>query len=184
MSLNCENDVKKILIIEPVINSKKVKCEKEKKLRVETNTWGLTDDELKHEYQLQSLNTFDINNDVINDKYTKLIKSHLKDKINSYKQQDIVKKRLNDAEFVSLNDTIDLLKHCEMKCAYCSEEVYILYEKVREKRQWSLDRINNDIGHNRGNLLIACLECNLKRRRTNKDAFFFTKNMVIIKDDK
>ena len=185
MSLNCENDIKKILIIEPpVSNSKKVKCEKEKKLRVETNTWGLTDVELKHEYQLQSLNTFDINININEDKYKKLIKSHLKDKINSYKQQDIVKKRLNDAEFVSLKDTIDLLKNCEMKCAYCSEEVYILYEKVREKRQWSLDRINNDIGHNRGNLLIACLECNLKRRRTNKDAFFFTKNMVIIKDDK
>ena len=51
-------------------------------------------------------------------------------------------------------------------------------------KQWSLDRINNDIGHNSGNLLIACLECNLKRRRTNKDAFMFTKNMVIIKENK
>ena len=49
-------------------------------------------------------------------------------------------------------------------------------------KQWSLDRIDNNIGHNRGNLVVACLECNLKRRRTNKDAFMFTKNMVIIKE--
>jgi hypothetical protein len=69
-----------------------------------------------------------------------------------------------------------------MKCCYCSSEVYILYERVREMKQWSLDRINNDIGHNIGNLVIACLECNLKRRRTNKDKFMFTKNMVIIKE--
>ncbi len=48
-------------------------------------------------------------------------------------------------------------------------------------KQWSLDRINNDIGHNSGNLLIACLECNLKRRRINCDNFNFTQNMKIIK---
>ena len=40
----------------------------------------------------------------------------------------------------------------------------------------------NDIGHNNGNLVVACLECNLKRRRTNKDAFMFTKNMVIVRE--
>ena len=42
-----------------------------------------------------------------------------------------------------------------MKCIYCSEEVFILYERVRETKQWTLDRINNDIGHNSGNLVIA-----------------------------
>jgi hypothetical protein len=50
-------------------------------------------------------------------------------------------------------------------------------------KQWSLDRVDNNIGHNSGNVVISCLECNLKRRRTNKDAFMFTKNMVIIKED-
>ena len=68
-----------------------------------------------------------------------------------------------------------------MKCHYCACETYLLYEFVREMKQWSLDRINNDIGHNKNNLVISCLECNLKRRRTNKDAFFFTKNLKIVK---
>jgi hypothetical protein len=69
-----------------------------------------------------------------------------------------------------------------MKCHYCACETYLLYEFVREMKQWSLDRINNDIGHNKGNLVIACLECNLKRRRTNKDAFFMTKNLTISRE--
>ena len=90
---------------------------------------------------------------------------------------------MNIDEFVSFGEVTELLIDCGLKCHYCSNEVFILYEIVREMKQWSLDRINNDIGHNSGNLVIACLECNLKRRRTNKDAFMFTKNMVIIKND-
>jgi hypothetical protein len=104
-------------------------------------------------------------------------------KICGYKQQDILKKKLEEDYLVKFNEVIDLLINCGMKCVYCSQQVYILYERVREMKQWSLDRIDNDIGHNSGNLLIACLECNLKRRRTNKDAFMFTKNMVIIKEN-
>jgi hypothetical protein len=49
--------------------------------------------------------------------------------------------------------------------------------------QWTLDRIDNKKGHNEGNVIIACLQCNLKRRCTAKDAFMFTKNMKIIKQD-
>ena len=79
--------------------------------------------------------------------------------------------------------TLFLTNECNMKCHYCACETYLLYEIVRENKQWSLDRINNDIGHNRNNLLIACLECNLKRRRTNKDAFMFTKNLKIVRLD-
>ena len=110
--------------------------------------------------------------------------SHIKSKICSYKHQDILKKKLDQVLLVDFKEVINLLALCNMKCCYCSEDVYILYEKVRETKQWSLDRVNNDMGHNKGNLVIACLECNLKRRRTNKDAFMFTKNMVIIKGGK
>ena len=94
----------------------------------------------------------------------------------------MLKKKFNDGEFVSFEETVNLLKLSNLKCCYCSENIYILYEHVREMKQWSLDRIDNNMGHNMGNLVVACLECNLKRRRTNKDAFMFTKNMVIIKE--
>jgi hypothetical protein len=177
------NDIiKKITIFEePSKSLKKINCEKEKKMRVETKTWGLNENDLSHETQLNILKCIKNESNGKNN-YASMFISHIKNKICGYKQQDIFKKKLDELKLVKFEEVIDLLNNCEMKCNYCSQEVYILYERVREMKQWSLDRINNDIGHNSGNLLVACLECNLKRRRTNKDAFMFTKNMVIIKE--
>ena len=179
------DSVKKIIIEENVKQTKKINCKKERKMRVETKTWCLNEEELTHKLQLEvlTLNNFMENDKNKMDKYLLKLTRHIKNKIYNYRQQDMIKKKLNETDFVSFEETIDLLKKCNMKCCYCSNEVYILYEHVREMNQWSLDRINNDIGHNKGNLVIACLECNLKRRRTNKDAFMFTKNMVIIKEE-
>jgi len=180
------NIVKKVIIVEDVKGNKgnkgnkttkHINCEKEKKMRVETKTWGLNEEELSHATQFNILSN--LHNEKT--KYTTLFKSHIKTKICSYRQQDILKKKLNENNFVTFETVIQLLMDSQLKCHYCSQEIFILYEQVRESKQWSLDRINNDIGHNKGNLVIACLECNLKRRRTNKDAFMFTKNMIIIK---
>jgi len=154
---------------------------KEKKMRIETQTWGLNETELSFEMQLNILNEL-VLNDKINDKYSKLIINHIKTKIQSYKQQDTIKKIYNEDEFINLEQVINLLQETKLKCHYCSCETFLLYEIVREMKQWSLDRINNDIGHNKNNLVIACLECNLKRRRTNKDSFMFTKNLKIIRE--
>lgn len=179
-----ENDIKKIIIIEEPkkTNVKKINCEKEKKMRIETKTWGLVEEDLSHKTQLSILNSIH-NESITKNKYISIFTSHIKSKLVSYKHQDIIKKKLNKDEFINFQQVIELLNTSELKCHYCSKEVYILYEKVREMTQWSLDRINNDIGHNVNNLVIACLECNLRRRRTNKDAFMFTKNMKIIKQD-
>ena len=183
---NDTNDIKKIVIIDTILQNKhikKINCIKEKKMRVETKTWGLNENELSHQTQLNMLfNKLDKLDKVEKDKYMSMLISHIKTKICSYKQQDIFKKKLNEEQFVTFEEVVELLKICGLTCHYCSEHVFILYEKVRETKQWSLDRINNDIGHNSGNLVIACLECNLKRRRTNKDAFMFTKNMVIVRE--
>ena len=59
----------------------------------------------------------------------------------------------------------------------------ILYKRVREDYQWTLDRIDNNIGHTCDNTIIACLKCNLQRRRINKGAFLFTKQLKIIKQE-
>ena len=187
---NITNDLdKKIIINELTTNGSKQikKKEKEKKMRVETKTWGLNNDDLSFETQLGLLNALfnntHTNNETINPRHIAMIVSHIKAKICGYKQQDILKGKFLEAEFVSFDNVIDLLNQSKMRCHYCACETYLLYEIVRENKQWSLDRINNEIGHNRNNLLIACLECNLKRRRTNKDAFFFTKNLQIVRLD-
>jgi 5-methylcytosine-specific restriction endonuclease McrA len=183
-----DNDIKQIKIEEPIKNyktktkTKTILCQKERKMRVETQFWGLNDEELSHNKQLNILtDSHFIQNENKNTYISKLL-SHIKHKISGYRHQDVLKKKFNDGEFVSFEETVNLLKLSNLKCCYCSENIYILYEHVREMKQWSLDRIDNNMGHNMGNLVVACLECNLKRRRTNKDAFMFTKNMVIIKE--
>ena len=35
--------------------------------------------------------------------------------------------------------------------------------KINEPNQWTLDRLNNDIGHFNDNVVICCLTCNLKK---------------------
>jgi hypothetical protein len=155
---------------------------KEKKKKVETNTWGLNEEQLAFKTQFDLLKNIYNNASVtIDADINYLIINHIKTKISSYKQQDLLKSLYLESEFITFEHVIELLNACDLKCHYCSCETYLLYEFVREMKQWSLDRIDNDIGHNKGNLVVACLECNLKRRRTNKDAFFMTKNLTITK---
>lgn len=113
------------------------------------------------------------------DKYDKIIRGQIDKKLSGYKSQDIIKKIYNESLFIDIKSVLIKLSECKMKCYYCKESIALLYEIVREYRQWTLDRINNDLGHNKENVVISCLECNLKRRRTNQNAFTFTKQLII-----
>jgi hypothetical protein len=119
----------------------------------------------------------------LTEEHYKIIQSLINKKLSSYKQQDIIKKRLDNQNFIQIEEVIDIFKKNQLSCYYCNEKVSLLYEIVRENKQWTLDRINNDIGHNSGNCVLACLSCNLKRRRIGADAFLFTKQLNIVKKD-
>jgi len=69
----------------------------------------------------------------------------------------------------------------QLKCRYCKREMLVVYDVSRENKQWSVDRIDNDIGHNISNFHLACLECNLSRRRRTDEKFLFTKQLNIVK---
>jgi len=112
-----------------------------------------------------------------------LITSEIRNKINGYKQQDILKKIYNLDTFITHKDVIDMIQQKQLVCYYCLNSCLILYEKVREKNQWTLDRIDNSQGHNKTNVVLACLECNLKRKNKNNEAFVFTKQLKINKID-
>ena len=44
--------------------------------------------------------------------------------------------------------------------------------KMLEKgKQWTLDRLNNDINHSSKNTVISCLKCNLKKELLEKKHF-------------
>lgn len=108
-----------------------------------------------------------------------LVQSQLKQKLSSYFQQDKLKKIADPSAFLTFSDLNALLIKSQMQCYYCHEPVELLYDKVCQSNQWTLDRIRNEEGHNKGNVCIACLKCNLKRRRTPATAFYFTKNVVV-----
>ena len=111
----------------------------------------------------------------------KSILSELKKKHTGYKQQDICKNLLVEKKFISFDQLQEKLVLSKLTCYYCKKNMLLMYDKPREETQWTLDRIDNDMGHNNDNVVIACLKCNLKRRRTNSDKFKFTKQMKIIK---
>lgn len=180
------NDIKRIVynkdIIVPKKNSKKESKGKEETKRVECLKWFIPSSLLNHKEQLSILNGA-ANSGFENGYFDafSLFKQQIEQKLNGYKQQDI-KKHMYDVEaFVTFRDAVALLHRSALMCAYCEKEVYVLYENVRDPQQWSLDRVNNDIGHNSLNLVIACLRCNLRRRRINMDAFMFTRQMKLVK---
>lgn len=102
-------------------------------------------------------------------------------KVSSYKQQDISKNRLDTLNFTSISNILSLLHSSTLKCEYCKQNVFVFYQKVMENHQWTLDRIDNDLGHNLGNIVISCLLCNVKRKKIAKDKYDFTRNLNIVK---
>jgi hypothetical protein len=151
------------------------------KKRVESEKWTFSEEHYKYENQIIMIN--DISNNNINE-VSKIAIQQINRKIYSYKQQDIIKKLFNENNFLTFESVINTMIECELKCRYCKKEMNVLYDISREMSQWSVDRIDNDKGHNIDNFHLACLDCNLKRRRRTDEKFLFTKQLNIIKQDK
>jgi hypothetical protein len=114
---------------------------------------------------------------------SKLMKSQIHAKIKGYKSQDVQKAVYDPDKFVSFDGVISKLRRCDLLCFYCREPCAIWYEQSRYPKQWSLERIDNDFGHNDDNVEIACLSCNIKRRCMYHERFRFTKQMKFVKKD-
>ena len=109
-----------------------------------------------------------------------LIKSNLMKKRSSYRTQDINKNRLKE-NFITYDEIVEKLVISKLKCSYCKDSVLILYENKRDNKQWTLDRVDNNLGHSSFNTVISCLKCNLQKRKRDDDKFRFTKQMNLIK---
>jgi len=110
-----------------------------------------------------------------------IVNRDINTKINGYKQQDIRKCLYDKNKLVTNNQAISKLIDCKLVCTYCKEELKVLYKQVRDPKQWTLDRVDNDICHSNVNTVIACLSCNLKRRRMSKEVFETTRNIIVTK---
>lgn len=171
---------------------KKINSEKEKKSRIitEEDFWVLKieDYNSNNQYEIifeekQDDKKITIREKTYNycDYIRKLSKQQIYKKIHSYRSQDIEKNIWNPTEFIEYDDVMNLLCESKLVCFYCKEKILILYKFVREPKQWSLDRIDNDFGHNKNNVVIACLSCNLRRKCIYHDKYVFTKQIGTIK---
>jgi hypothetical protein len=159
-------------------NNKNTGLDSEKLVRKATNKWRFENKNLDFMENLYTLQKKEGYNEVQEE-----IRRQINYKINSYKGQDVKKGLLLESDFVDYDYVLNLLIDKQLKCFYCREDVLLLYNYVRENKQWTLERIDNKIGHNRGNVEIACLLCNLRRRTMYHERYVFTKQLCVVKMD-
>ena len=151
--------------------------QKEKKERKIIQKWKYKDFLLESKNHISIVNQLFLEQSFNGDNTTK---KELHKKINSYKQQDIKKDKNLDG-LISYEELLEKLVLTKLKCYYCRKDVLLLYENNREQKQWTLDRLDNSLGHTKDNVVVCCLKCNLERRCLNDEKFLFTKQMRIIK---
>jgi len=184
--LNELNESKKSIVITGTNNRYLIKranrVKNEIKKREIMNKYNINPVFLNYEIQMQLVKEiyYKINQQQMLQEKT-ILNQEIERKISSYKQQDLLKNKYNAGGFIDIDCILKKLIDCDMQCFYCNCQIFILYEIVRELKQWSVDRINNDEGHNKDNFVIACLNCNIKRRTTNSKKFLFTKQLNLIK---
>lgn len=138
----------------------------------------------KKEYDLSFNHQNYINQLYLNEDFDKknTIIKELKKKLSSYLAQDKKKNRLYDKEkYINYEELLSLLVTSKLRCYYCKGSIMLLYNNIREPRQWTLDRIDNNHPHNTENVVISCLKCNLERRRRDDKKFLMGKQMKITK---
>ena len=99
-------------------------------------------------------------------------------KLSGYRQQDRRFDIFSAHHFVTAATVEKLLEG--MKCRYCAEDMLLKYP-ARHPKQWTLDRVDNSMGHNTGNVVPCCLACNLQRRNRSAAKFLFTKQLRLVK---
>ena len=112
----------------------------------------------------------------------KLIQKEIDVKRRGYLAQD-KKKGIDGDEIITKDEIVSKLLESKLKCNYCRENVVILFCEVRQKNQWTLDRIDNDLGHTNENTVICCLKCNLSRRRQGYNRFKLSKCIFVKQND-
>ena len=169
----------KKITIEGNSNIKKVIPEQYDSTRKDIKKNEIDDKLLEHNKQIEIINKLYLDDVSHNEK---MITKFIKSKLNSYKQQDLKNNIYGEKFFIKEDKVVEMLVKCKLRCFYCSNEIFLIYKEIKNKYQWTLDRINNDMGHNNDNVVISCLDCNLKRRNQNINKFLFTKKLNIIKN--
>ena len=157
----------------------KIKKDPVPRIVTDTKKWVFTPDDLAHQH-----NFIRPNPNACDKKTRDFIDSQIRTKIAGYKAQDNKKRIYCREKFVTHNDVLNIFQESDLQCYYCKEIVMILYSFVREPKQWTLERLFNTLGHNRDNVVLSCLQCNLRRRCILSERYVQTKQMSnIVKRD-
>ena len=118
-------------------------------------------------------------NSAENNEFIKEMIKVLKQKFSSYKSQDKQSHKYDPSQHITYEQMIEKIYLSKLKCYYCCCDLSIIYNKKRLKSQWTLERLNNNLGHYDTNTCICCLDCNLKRRTENHEYFKKSKQTII-----
>ncbi len=66
--------------------------------------------------------------------------------------------RFDGANFIDYEFVLNLIQKAEDQCYYCCCELQYM---ERSDNMGTIERLDNAIGHTKGNCVIACLKCNL-----------------------
>jgi hypothetical protein len=147
-------------------------------IRSDAEKYIFNDNYYKHNMQIELINKIFLDEEI---KDRKSILQTINKKISGYKNQDIQKQCFDLNWFISLDDVIERLVISKLKCYYCKDICHLLYKECFSKKQWTLDRIDNSMGHNRNNVVICCLECNIKRGNMDCEKFKKGKEIKIVR---
>ena len=147
--------------------------------RARTLKWTIDDAFFAHDKQMEVLRRLIADDPTLEER--KFFIKEIKNKLSGYARQDNENGIKDLSAFISLNATIELLLVSRLRCSYCRQCCELIYKDVMAPRQWTLDRVDNDLGHNAGNVIISCLACNLQRRTMEAERFKFGKQLRIVK---
>ena len=105
-----------------------------------------------------------------------LLYQQIRAKLSSYRQQDS-EKGFSINTHMDVSGVIQKLEEADFKCFYCKHDIMLLYDNVREPKQWTLERLDNKLGHIFDNIVIACLSCNIRRRTMKYERYVLTKEI-------
>jgi hypothetical protein len=105
----------------------------------------------------------------------------IKKKHSGYKSQDKQKHKYDTQQHITFPELIKKLIDSNLKCYYCNKDMLLTYNKKKDGLQWTLERLNNNLGHYNDNTCISCLKCNLGRRTENHEYYKKGKTMILQK---
>ena len=97
----------------------------------------------------------------VQDDVEKVLKIIIKTFINCSYVADKKYNRLNIQEFIDTDFCRLLIEESNYQCCYCKCDLELINHT---NNLISIERINNKIGHNKNNVKICCLHCNVSKK--------------------